>query len=74
MGVANLSSDPSKSALPKLTNDNNRLHVTFEGNFFKQYKIDYFHKAVVNIYIVYELKNRRVLSPDYTAQNCLLVL
>ena len=62
VGVANLSSDPSKSTLPKLTNDSNRLHVTFEGNYFKQDKIDYFHKSVVNIYIVYELKNRRVLA------------
>ena len=67
VGDANLSSNPSKSTLPKLTNDNNRLHVTFEGNYFKQDKIDYFHKSVVNIYIVYELENRRVFSPDYTA-------
>ena len=71
MGVANLSSDPSKSTLQKLTNDNNRLHITFEGNYFKQDKIDYFHKSVVNIYVVYELENRRVFSPDYTAQNFL---
>ena len=34
--VANLLSDPSKSTLPKLTNYNNRLHVTFEGNYMKQ--------------------------------------
>ena len=26
---------------------------------------------MVNTYIVYELENRRVFSPDYTAQNCL---
>ena len=71
MGVATLSSDPSKSTLPKLTNDSNRLHVTFKGNYFKQDKIDYFHKSVVNIYIVYELENSRVFSPDFTAQNCL---
>ena len=71
MGVPNLSSDPSKITLLKLANDNNRLHVTFEGNYFKQDKIDYFHESMVNIYIVYELENRRVFSPDYTAQDCL---
>ena len=26
---------------------------------------------MVNIYIVYELENKRVFSPDYTSQNCL---
>ena len=41
-----------KRTLPKLTNDNNRLHVLFEGNYFKQDKTDYFHKSVVNIYIM----------------------
>ena len=71
VGVTNLLSDPSKSTLPELTNDNNRLHITFKGNYFKQDKIDYFHKSEVNIYIVYELENRRLFSPDCTAQNCL---
>ena len=37
----------------------------------KQNKLGYARGTVVNIYIVYELKNRRVNSPDFTAQNCL---
>ena len=35
----------------------------------KQNKIGYAHGSVVNIYIVYELKNRRKSSPDFTVQN-----
>ena len=49
----------------------NRLHVGFKGNYFKQNKIDYYHGAVVNIYIVYKLQKRTVISPDFTVQNAL---
>ena len=35
----------------------------------KQNKLDYAHGKIVNFYIVYEFKNRRVDSPDFTVQN-----
>ena len=35
----------------------------------KQNKLGYAHGKIVNLYIVYELKNRRVDSPDFTVQN-----
>ena len=35
----------------------------------KQNKLGYSHGTVVNIYIVYELKNRTVDNPDLTVQN-----
>ena len=35
----------------------------------KPNKLGYAHGTVVNIYTVYELKNRRVSSPDFTVQN-----
>ena len=35
----------------------------------KQNKFGYAHGKIVNLYIVYELKNRRVDSPDFTVQN-----
>ena len=35
----------------------------------EQNKIGYAHGSVVKIYIVYELKNRRISSPDFTVQN-----
>ena len=50
-------------------NQDNRLGVTFSGNYMKQNKIDYVHGSVVNIYIVYELKNRRISNPDFTVGN-----
>ena len=56
---------------PILLNQNNRLGVTFSGNFMKQSKIGYAHGNVENIYIAYELKIIRINSPDFTAQNAL---
>ena len=38
----------------------------------KQYKLGYAHGTVVNIYIVYELKNRRIDNTDFTVLNGLL--
>ena len=55
-----------------LLNKNNRLGVTFNGNYMKQNKLGYAHGKIVNLYTVYELKNRRIDSPDFTVQNGLL--
>ena len=35
----------------------------------KQNKLGYAHGKIVDLYIVYELKNRRIDSPDFTVQN-----
>ena len=35
----------------------------------KQNKLGYAHGKIVNLYIVYELKNRRIYSPDFTVRN-----
>ena len=43
---------------PTLLNQSNTLGVTFNGNYMKQNKLGYAHGTIVNIYIVYELKNR----------------
>ena len=67
MGVVN-----SSSTLPKLFNVDNRLRASFEGNYFKQDKIDYFHGPVINIYIVYRLdKIKTDRNTDFTIQNAL---
>ena len=54
---------------PTLLNKNNRLGVTFNGNYMKQNELGYAHGKIINLYIVYELKNRRIDSPDFTVQN-----
>ena len=54
---------------PALLNQRNRLGVTFNRNCMKQNKLGYAHGSVINIYIVYELKNRTVNNPDFTVQN-----
>ena len=59
----------SNNNSPTLLNKNNRLGVTFNGNYMKQNKLGYAHGKIVNLYIVYELKNRRVDNPDFTVQN-----
>ena len=59
----------SNNVSPTLLNQDNRLGVTFSGNYMKQNKIGYAHGSVVNIYIVYELKNRRISNPDFTVGN-----
>ena len=56
----------SNNNSPTLLNKNNRLGVSFNGNYMKQNKLGYTHGKIVNLYIVYELKNRRVDSPDFT--------
>ena len=59
----------SSNNSPTLLNQGNRLGVTINGNYLKQGKLGYAHAKVVNMYIVYELKNRRVDSPDFTVRN-----
>ena len=59
----------SNNNSPTLLNKNNRLGVTFNGNYMTQNKLDYAHGKIVNLYIVYELKNRRIDNPDFTVQN-----
>ena len=59
----------SNNNSPTLLNKNNRLGVTFNGNYMKQNKLGIAHGKIVNLYIVYELKNRRVDNPDFTVQN-----
>ena len=59
----------SSNNSPALLNQNNRLGVTFSGNYMKQNKLGYAHGTVVNIYIVYEFKNRRINNPDFTVAN-----
>ena len=62
----------SNNNSPTLLNKNNRLGVTFNGNYMKQKKLGYAHGKIVNLYIVYELKKRRVDNPNFTVQNGLL--
>ena len=59
----------SNNNSPNLLNKNNRLGVTFNGNYMKQNKLGYAHGKIVNLYIVYELKNRKIDSPDFTVQS-----
>ena len=59
----------SNNNSPTLLNKNNRLGVTSNGNYMKQNKLGYAHGKIVNLYIVYELKNRRIDSPDFTVPN-----
>ena len=54
---------------PTLLNKNNRLGVTLNGNHMKQNKLGYAHGKIVNLCLVYELKNRRIDNPDFTVQN-----
>ena len=50
-----LSVKNSNGVSPVLINQNNRLGVSFEGNFMKQNKLGYFHGSILNICIVYKL-------------------
>ena len=52
-----------------MLNQNYRLGVTFNGNYLEQNKLGYAHGSVVNICIVYSLKNRSIDSPDLTVKN-----
>ena len=59
----------SNNNSPTLLDKNNRLGVTLNENYMKQNKLGYAHGKIVTLYIVYELKNSRVDSPDFTVQN-----
>ena len=59
----------SNNNSPTLLNENNRLGVTFNGNYMKQSKLSCAHGSVLIIYIVYSLKNRNIDSLDFTVQN-----
>ena len=59
----------SNNNSPTLLNKNNRLGVTFNESYMKQNKLGYSHGKIVNLYIVNELKNRRIDNPDFTVQN-----
>ena len=59
----------SSNNSPTLLNQGNRLCVTFNGNYMKENKLGYAHGTIVNIYIVYELKNRTINNPDFTVLN-----
>ena len=59
----------SNNNSPTFLNKNNRLGVTFNGNYMKKNKLGYAHGKIVNLYIVYELKNRKIDNPDFTVQN-----
>ena len=54
---------------PTLLNKNNRLGVIFNGNYMKQNKLGYVHGTVINIYTVYELKNRSTDNADFIVSN-----
>ena len=49
----------SSNNSPALLNQNNRLGVTFSGNYKKQNKLGYLHGTVINIYIVYEQNSKQ---------------
>ena len=53
----------SSSVKPQYVNTG-RLSVKFSGNFMKQTKVVYPHGSVINVYIAYELKNRRISNPE----------
>ena len=59
----------SSNNSPSLLNQNNRIGVIFNGNYTKQKKLGYGHGTVINIYIVYELKNRSTDNANFTEYN-----
>ena len=48
-----------------------KIRVKFTGNCLRQPKISYTHRAIVNIYIVYELGASGFNNNDLTLKNCL---
>ena len=48
-----------------------KIRVKFAGSCLKQDKITFYHKKVVNIYIVYELGASSSSDSDPTLKNCL---
>ena len=64
----------SNNDSPTLLNKNNRLGVTFNGNYMKQNQLGYAHGKIVNLHIVYKLNNRRIDSPDFAVKNGLIAV
>ena len=62
-GVAN-----SSNKKPHIHLTGEIVSVEFNGNYFKQAKVDYNGTAMA-IHIVYKLNNRRISSPDYVQLN-----
>ena len=59
----------SSNNSPTLLNQGNKLSVNFNGSYLKQNKLGYAHGTIINIYIVYELKNRSTDNADFTVSN-----
>ena len=62
-GVAN-----SSNKKPDIHLAGETVSVNFNGNYFKQPKVDY-NRSAIAIHIVYKLNSRRILSPDYVQLN-----
>ena len=59
------------SITPKLSYYGSKIRVKFNGICLKQDKTAYSHRAIANIYIVYEIsKNYNIISYP-TSENCL---
>ena len=79
-GIKNLTTNsdlkdiPNAQGLLPIVEDNDRINVEFNGNYFVQNKVIHpSNNTVVNIYIVYRLdKISNTRNTDYTIQNALL--
>ena len=65
-GVAN-----SSSKKPDIHLAGETVSVNFNGNYFKQPKVDS-NRTAMAIHVVYKVDNRRIVSPDYVQLNELL--
>ena len=59
------------SLTPAISYYGTKTRVKFTGSCLKQPKISYTHSAIVNIYIVYELRASSSHNNDPTLENCL---
>ena len=62
---------PHTVLAPELSYVGNKTRVEFNGRFLTQNKIIYYHKKIVNIYIVYEFILYNSNSNYSTLENCL---
>ena len=56
---------------PQLSYFGTKTRLEFKGSCLKQDKITYDHGKIVNIYIVYEIRNNYEISSYPTLENCL---
>ena len=56
---------------PELSYYGTKTRVEFNGNCLKQDKLTYYHGAIVNIYIGYEISKNYNISSYPTLENCL---